>query len=546
MLPVTSVHTIYHNARVYTLDPENSVASAIAVQGDRIACVGTEDQVRHMAGRDTRWVDLGGDAVIPGIVDSHNHVIAAGMIMAGVMMFDAGNMDDVRALVAERAAEKEPGQWILGGGWIENQFEEWRMPTRHDLDPASPDNPVLLRRLFGMSVVNSRALELAGIEASTPDPEGGRIDRDPDTGEPTGVLRDAAQDLVTRHIPRGSSSEQTRLMEDSVLRAGGEYVRWGITSVIDPGVSPLGMRAYQNLHLDGRLPLRVNMMPVWHGLYGARNEKGLDEKLDHLGIYTGYGNEWLRVGALKMAIDGGLGSKTALMYDEFIDGTRSQVPLRLDIDRLEEYMRAGHEAGWSIGIHTCGDLAQDRAVRAFDAAIGAKKDTGLRRHNIIHGYFPTGQALETMARHRIAVSAQPGFIWVEGDLYLTAVPEEKAAAFKPLRTYTRSGILVAANSDMTSAHYNPFWGMHSALTRKTARGRVLGADECLSREETLRAFTLNGAILAGEERDKGSLEPGKLSDFAVLDRDIMVVPDDEVRKTTVRMTVLGGKAVHQQ
>ncbi len=541
-----SADVIYHNARIYTLDPEDRVASALAVRGDRIVATGGEDEVRQFAGRQTRWVDLGGDTVIPGIVDSHNHVIHGGIIMAGVMLFSASTIDDLKDMVAERVAEKKPGEWILGGGWIENQFKEWRFPTRWDLDQVSPDNPVLLRRLFGMSVVNSRALEMAGITAATADPAGGTIDRDPATGEPTGVLRDRAQDPVTALILKGSLLEETFNMESAISLAMDEYVKWGITSVVDPGVRPAGMRAYQNLYLDGRLPIRVNMMPAWHGLDATRDEANLSDRLDHLGLFTGLGDSWLRVGALKMAIDGGLGSKTSLMYDEFLDGSQSQVPLRLNIERLEEYMRAGHSRGWSIGIHTCGDKAQDLATAAFESILKDQKDTGLRRHNIIHGYFPTAQSLERMARHRIAVSAQPGFIWVEGDLYLTAVSEDVAARFKPLKTYQRHGILVACNSDMTSAHYNPFWGMHSTLTRQTARGKVLGEDECLDARETLRAFTLNGAVLMGEERDKGSLEPGKLADFAVLDRDILNIPPNQVRHTRVLTTVVGGRVAYQR
>lgn len=541
---MASADAVYHNGRFYTVNPEDQVVQALAVRGDRIVGVGRPEEIKELVDRDTRWVDLEGATVIPGIVDSHNHIPMAGLIMSGVMLFDARSIEDMKEMVRDKADSLPGGEWILGGGWIENQFEEWRLPTRADLDEAAPDNPVLLRRLFGMSVVNSRALEAAGVNESTPDPAGGTIDRD-SSGRPTGVLRDRAQRMVDDVLPAGSMGQETQRLESAIELAAWEYVRWGITSVVDPGVPPLAMRAYQNLYLRGSLPLRVNMMPAWHGLRMSSEEEVLSERLDHLGVYTGFGNEFLDIGALKMAIDGGLGSKTSLMYEPFLDGTTSQVPLRLDADRLEQYVREGHSRGWSIGIHTCGDKAQDVACRAFDRVINSHRGSGPYFHNIIHGYFPTEESLEIMARNSIAVSAQPGFIWVEGDLYLTIIPEEKAAQFKPLRTYMENGILVACNSDMTSAHYNPFWGMHSAVTRKTARGQTLGTDECLSRAQMLRAFTLNGALLVGQERDKGSLEPGKLADFAVLDRDIMEVPDDQLRDTQCLMTVLGGERVHQ-
>ena len=544
---MASATAVFYNGRFYTVDSEDSVAGALAVRNERILGVGrSPEEIRGLTDRDTEWIDLGGATVIPGIIDSHNHVPMAGLIMDGVMLFDAQSIEDLKEMVAQKADTLEPGKWILGGGWIENQFEEWRLPTREDLDQVAPDHPVLLRRLFGMCVVNSRALEAAGITASTPDPEGGRIDRHPDTGRPTGILRDRAQAMVDSAVSRGDMGEMTQRLETSISRAAQEYTRWGITSVVDPGVPPLAMRAYQNLYLRGDLPIRVNMMPAWHGLQAVADEEELTGRLDHLGVYTGFGDHHLSLGALKMAIDGGLGSKTSLMYQEYIDGTRSEVPLRLDADRLGEYVEMGHSRGWSIGIHTCGDKAQDMACRVLAQAIDRGGRERPHHHNIIHGYFPTEESLDIMARSGIAVSAQPGFIWVEGDLYLTVISPERAAQFKPLKTYIDRGILVACNSDMTSAHYNPFWGMHSALTRKTALGEILGADECLTREQTLRAFTLNGAILTGEERDKGSLEPGKLADMAVLDRDIMAVPDEQVREAACTMTVLGGRVIYQR
>ncbi len=535
---------VLRNGPIYSADEADNEYSAMAISGGRIIALGKADDMEPLIDEDTGIVDLAGRCAVPGIVDSHNHLPTAGAMMhEGVLLFDAASISQLQRKVADKARKLAPGQWLRGAGWIESQFEERRMPTRWDLDDASPDNPVVLNRLFGMCVVNSRALELAGIGKDTPDPERGKIDRD-EQGRPTGVLRAGARVLLQDAMPQQEETQQVKSRERYIKEAANEYVRWGITSLIDPGVDPLTMRAYQNVREAGDLPLRINMMPVWHGLRSWQDE-ALEGRLGHLGIYTNFGDEWLRMGALKMAIDGGLGSKTALMHEPYIDGTTSEIPLRLDSDRLQQWFTEGQSAGWSIGIHCCGDLAQDMACEAFDGVV-EKLPAADVRHNIIHGYFATDKALDTMQRRNIAVSAQPGFIWIEGDIYFDVVPEEKLSDFKPLKTYSERGILVAANSDMTSNHYNPFWGIHSAVTRKTARGRVLGTSEAVDRMHALRMFTQNGAYLTFEENEKGSLELGKLADVAVLNDDFAAVGSDELRDLRVDMTIIDGEVVYRR
>ncbi len=534
---------ILKSGKVLTVDAGDSVVQAIAIKGDRVAATGTDAEVGPLIGPGTEVVDLRGRTVIPGIVDSHNHVSTAGAMMAGVMLFDARSFDDMRAKVVALAATKAPGSWIEGGGWIESQFAEDRMPTRWDLDPVSPDHPVVLDRLFGMSLVNSRALELAGITARTPDPPHGQIDRDPATGEPTGILRWRASSLVKNLVPRGDRGSALRRLEDCIRRATAEYVRWGITSVVDPGVSPFLARAYQNLRERGELPLRVNMMPQWYGLFGA-DEAEIEGRIDHLGIYTGFGDEWLRVGALKMAMDGGLGSRTALLNKPFLGDTDTWKPLRLDHTKLADYITVAQEAGWSVGIHCCGDRAQDMACAAFDEAQRrAPRPRGELRHQIIHGYFPTPYSLEVMRRLGIMVSVQPSFMYVEGDLYPRMVEVNRLPGFKPIRTYLENGIVVAANSDMTSAYFNPFEGLYAAVARKSRRGLSFGEREKVGRLEALRLFTLNGAFYTFEEKLKGSIEPGKLADLAVLSGDFLAVPEEEILRLTVDLTVVAGKVV---
>ncbi len=526
---------------IYSPGPNREAADALAVIDGKIAAVGSTEEIRPSAGPETRVVSLAGRSAIPGIIDSHNHLLTAGSHMAdGILLFDVTSIDELKRRVADRAAEIGPGRWITGAGWIENQFAEWRAPTRRDLDEAAPRNPVVLDRLFAASAVNTLALEAAGIDRGNAPGERGVVECD-SKGRPTGILRDGAQVPVHRAASDAGVGRTLEDMARYIETAAREYIRWGITSVVDPGVTPRGLRAYQMCLLRGCLPLRVNAMPAWHGLR-PEMEKELEGRVDHLGMFTGFGNENLRLGALKMALDGGLGSRSSWMYEPFIDGGCSTTPLRFSPGDIDRFFSEGAGAGWSIGIHCCGDRAQDTACAAFDR-LPRTRLAGPVRHNIIHGYFPTEYSLELMARRDIAVSAQPGFIWVEGDLYETVLKPDRLHDFKPLRTYRDRGIRVAINSDMTSAHYNPFWGLHSAVTRKTARGKRLGRRECVDRFEGLEMMTAAGAYLCGEEDTKGTLVPGMLADIAVLDRDFAAVSDDELRDLEVDMTIVGGKVV---
>lgn len=524
--------------KVHTIDDTNQVVEAVAISRNRVVATGRKEEVLTLKSPHTIVIDAGHRTVMPGIYDSHNHIPTAGILMDGVMLFDAKSISDMQEMVAQRAQEAPAGEWIQGGGWIESQFRENRLPTRYDLDAAAPDHPVILGRLFGMSLVNSRALELAGIDRLTPNPHRGIIDRDQD-GEPTGILRSNAVQLVSRLIADPEKRETLEKTKERILRAGTEYQRWGITSAIDPGVPPLSARAYQELWQQGQLPLRVNMMPAWHGM-----SSDIDRDLNALGVFSGFGDAWLSLGAVKMAIDGGLGSRTALLNWPFTDNTFSAEPLRLDINRLEEYFEQVHTRGWSVGIHCCGDKAQDLSCQAFHA-VNQRHGRHDTVHNIIHAYFATEESLDMMVENNIAASVQPGFIFVEGDIYFDSVEEERLRGFKPLRTYLERGILVAANSDMTSAHYNPFLGMRACLDRKTARGRVLGTEESISRTEMLRLFTINGAKLAFEEGSKGSLAIGKLADIIILSDDIMSVDTQAVGELHVQLTLLDGKIVHR-
>ncbi len=538
------VDLIIKNGKILTVDATNRIVEAAAIQAGRFAAVGTEAEIMALAGPDTEVLDMAGQTVIPGIYDSHNHVHPAGVLLDGVMLFGAESIAELKERLAAKVKETPEGEWIQGGGWIESQFREYQMPTRWDLDEVAPDHPVILDRLFARTVVNSKALALAGIDRNTPDPERGIIDRDMKTGEPTGVLRNGAWTLIEAVMPQRSHEDRIGRIEYYLDLAMQEYLKYGITSIVDPGIDVDTMRAYRKMHKEGRLPIRINMMPECYGMQGYSTDE-VDGILKYIGIDSGFGDLWLSMGALKLAIDGGVGSKTAMMYDAWIDGTHSRGNPRFKADVMKDLFIRAHRMGWSIGVHTCGDEAQDIAVNAFVEA-QEKYPRDDVRHNIVHGYLPTPEALQKMKDYNIGVSLQPGFMFVEGDIYFDVLDQKRIEHFKPLRSYLDHNIVVAANSDMTSAHYNPFIGMYAAVARKTSQGRSLGDQEKISREEMLRLFTVNGAWLAFRESQVGSIEPGKVADLAVLSHDIYTCPEESIKDIQVNMTMVDGKVVFKR
>ena len=476
--------------------------------------------------------------VIPGIFDSHNHLMQVGVKLTRIRLDECRSPEEMMALVRERAKITPPGEWIVGEGWNENIFDDGRLPTRHDIDPATDQHPVLLMRFFNMDVVNSMALRLAGVDVSTPDPEGGRIEHDTD-GQPSGILRAAAKLFVRNLMPAPTQSE---LVE--AIRLGCEEMhRYGITSVIDPGLMPFEVQAYQAAYASGQLSVRVNMMLSWHGFREEESEEQLDYRATETGLHTGLGDEWLRLGGLKMAIDGGTSSHSAYMYEPFEGESEVRDYNRLNPEQLRRYFRTAQEYGWDVGIHTCGDRAMDMVVEAFADVIRECPNRDAR-HNVIHAYFPSDHALELMAEHNIGAVIQPTFLYHEGDMIFRDVGQERAANYKPARKFLDRGIPMAANSDIPSTvSVNPFPALYALVTRRNNVGNLVAPDQAISREEALRAYTIDGTWLTREESLKGSIEVGKVADLAVLDRDYFAVPDEEIKEVRVDMTMVGGEVV---
>ncbi len=533
-----SPDVIVINGRIHTLDSHQTIAQAVAIKDSRFLAVGGTAEIEAMAGPNTQRIDVDGRTVIPGLFDSHAHLLQVGEKLAAIRLDECQSPEEMMELVRERAAVTPPGEWIVGMGWNEGNFTEGRLPTRHDIDPATSKHPVILQRFFNADVVNSTALKLAGITAQTADPPGGKIERDAD-GQPNGLLRASAKQLVRDLLSQPTLAERKK----ALVLGCREFNRFGITSVIDPGLRPSEMHAYQSFYRDGQLTVRTNIMPSWHGFLDEESEEELNNRAQALGLFSGMGDEWLRLGGLKMAIDGGTTSHTAYMYEPFEGESEVINYNRLDTADLLTHIRLAQTGNWDVGIHVCGDRALDMAVDAL-AQIATELPRPDARHNVIHAYFPSDRAIEQMAAHRIAAVIQPTFLYWEGDLIFRDVGRQRALNYKPARKLLDRGVIITASSDVPSTvSVNPFIALYALVTRRNNLGQLVAPEQAISRLESLRAYTGGGTWLTREEHLKGTISPGKLADLAVLDRDYFAVPDEEIKEIEAVMTIVGGKIV---
>lgn len=547
------VNYIFYNGEIHSVDKSDKIFEAIAIMGNKIYALGKNEEVLSLKGETTKLIDLKGKSLIPGINDSHNHAWETGLMLEGVVLFGINSFENLRKKLKERIDSVGKGKWIQGGSWIESQFLENRAPRRQDIDEISLENPVVLERIFGACAVNTKALELSNITKDTPDPIKGHIEKD-EFGEPTGVLYGNAVLLVREVMPgpfgsdefgAGQGEPSIPVLEKAIILALEEYKKYGITSIAEPGVSSGVCKAYHNLLEKQELNCRISLMPNWHGFTLKQNEKELDELLKKYNFHSGYGNNWVRYTSLKMAIDGGLTSMTALKSWPYKNETTlREFPLRLDLEKLDNYIATAHNVGWDIGIHVMGDVAIEKAVDAIYKAV--KSNPRKHNHSIIHAYYPTDEVLKKMKEVDIKVAAQASFIYVEADGYDNLLPLDKQTSFTPLKSYLNSGVTVALSTDMPCSNLNPFINMYAAVTRKGAKGYCLGEVEKITRYEALKMMTYNGAVLSGEENLKGSLEIGKLADLVILDRKLSEISDEELKEIEVELTMVDGKVIYEK
>lgn len=540
--PPVQADMLLVNGRIWTVNPQQPEASALAIWRDRILAVGSDSQIRLLAGPRTRILDLEGRRVLPGFYDSHIHLLGAGQHLAQVNLKDAADEAEFGRRLQEFDRKLPRDRWLLGGNWDHDRTFGGKLPTAEIVDKYVPDRPVFLRRYDGhMALVNSKVLRMAGITAQTKDPAGGEIYRLPD-GRPSGILRDNAMDLVTGVglIPPPSEEE----IAEAVTAALREAARCGVTSVQDmDGSDPATRRrllgVLQQLQRSGRLTLRIDF----------RWPLGEWKQLADVGLRQGFGSDWLRLGGLKGFVDGSLGSSTAKMFEPYLHEPGNTGVFVTPPDRLREWITAADRAGLAVCVHAIGDRANAELLDIFAEASRANGPRE-RRFRIEHAQHFRPQDFRRCAELQVIASVQPFHIVDDGRWAEGRIGARRCASSYALRSFLDAGVRLAFGSDWPVAPLNPLLGIDAAVNRRTLDGKHPGGwfpEQKISVAEAIEAYTLGSAFAGFQEKDRGSLEAGKLADCVVLSHDILdPAQRDAIAQTRVLLTIVGGQVVHDE
>jgi hypothetical protein len=526
---------IVRNARIWTVNPKQPQADAVAVLNGRITAVGAETAVMAWRGPNTRVVDAKGGRLLPGFNDAHVHFSDGGAALSAVQLTDVTSLKEFVRRLADYASHAPKGEWIRSGNWDETKWSPATLPTRQDIDAAAPDNPVALDRYDGhMILVNSKVLALAGITSKTPDPPGGVIVRDA-TGQPTGALKDAAAELIA-HIAPPLNLAQRRRAIDKALH---EAAMRGVTSVQDMALDYGDLAVYSQLLDDGKLTVRI---------YGAPPITKIEDQAQ-LGIGRAFGGPFLRIGALKMFADGSLGSRTAYFIQPYSDEPENRGLLYSDMLPLikagQRLMRAD-ATNLQVCTHAIGDAAIATTLDLYQAVEKANGPRD-RRWRIEHSQHMAAKDFDRFAQLHVIASVQPYQAIDDGRWAEARIGHERAGRMHAYRTFIDHGVKLAFGTDWPVAPLDPMLTLYAATTRATLDGRNPQGwfpEQKLSIQEAIATYTMGSAYAEFQEHDKGSIEPGKLADMVLLSQDVLTIAPAAIRDTHVLKTWLGGVEVY--
>jgi predicted amidohydrolase YtcJ len=525
------------NANVHTLDASRPAAEAVAVYGGRIVAVGTSESVNKLKGAGTKVIDARGALVLPGFNDAHVHLLSGGFQLSSVDLRDSSTPQEFAERI-HRFAERLPkGRWVTGGDWDHERWAGSPLPTKELIDAFTPDRAVFVNRLDGhMALANSYALKLAGVTRETPDPPGGLIVRDAKTGEPTGVLKDAAQSFVWKVFPEPSFEEKLEAARAATAHAAAH----GVTSVQDMSAGN-DVGVYQTLLERGELKTRiyaVSPLPDW-------------TRLGNVGIKRAFGGDMLRIGGLKGFADGSLGSTTALFFEPYLDAPNtSGLPgdEMFPEGAMEKRVESADAAGLQVMIHAIGDKANDSILTIYERVAKSNGERD-RRFRIEHAQHLRAQDIARFGRDHVVASMQPYHCIDDGRWAEKRIGPARAKSTYAFRTLLDTGAVLAFGSDWSVAPLDPVLGIYAAATRRTLDGKNPGGwvpEQKITVEEAVRAYTLGSAYAEFAENVKGSITPGKLADFVILSRDIFKIDPAEIENVRVRMTITGGRVVYEK
>ena len=544
--------TIYYNGNIVTMWADHPVVEAVAIRDGRFLAVGSTAEVRKAAGPAATEVDLHGRTVLPGLEDSHTHPISAALSEQKGPVPVMNSIPDILAHITKLAAETPPDGLIFVPKVYATRLAERRYPNRYELDQAAPRHAAMTDNGYA-SVLNSAALRKLDINASTPEPANGKIIKDA-KGEPTGLILGAPQLLGELRRSRAPTPAD---MVWALKAMQKRYSEAGLTSTIDRGEGPEGFRVYQELHQQNLLTVRTS---VTYLMSGQGTPDQVRQEIERIPFVTGLGDEWFRVGSLKVVADGGILIGTAYLREPYGEHTDIygyhdpgyQGVLSVPRENLTEMARVANRLGWQMTAHTTGGGATDALLDAYEAA-NREQPIAPRRFTVTHGNFPNARAIARARQMGVAFDSQPAWLHLDGAAIKDVFGPARMRDFLPLRSLFEAGVVVAGGSDhmirFDDRHainpFNPFFGMWMAITRKTTDGATLGAEQTITREQALRMWTLNGAWLSFEEKTKGSIEPGKLADMVVISKDFLHCPVDEIKDINALMTIVGGRVVYR-
>jgi predicted amidohydrolase YtcJ len=527
--------TIFYHGVVQTVDASGTIASAAAVSDGRILAVGEDEEVLALAGADTQKIDLAGRSLVPGFIDSHLHtaVFGSNALAVDCRSPGVGSVEEIKEKIREAAKTAPKGAWIRGWGYDHSKLAEKRHPNRWDLDEAAPDNPVMIARCCAhISTHNSKSLALAGIgDFDDPGAGGGAYEKI--DGKVSGVMFENAH-MNMMKVAGLSKEELIEAMET----ASSLLVREGITSVHDSGgYGPVQMRAVQEAIEKGVLKLRMNMM-----IFSFVDNLDFNDDMMKIGSRSGLGDDRLRLGPLKIMIDGSSSGPTAATRQPYTSNPNDSGIMSMSPEQVEDFVMRGHRGGWQVTCHAVGDKAVDAMLTAFEKAQKAYPRENCR-HRIEHCAMMTEGLLERVKALGIVPIPQPVFLYEFGDGYVVNYGPERAKRMFPCKTFLDAGVIAAASTDCPVTFSNPLLNIYMAVTRTTQTGQVIAPEECISVEEAIRMYTYNGAYASFEEGVKGSIEPGKLADLVVLSEDILKTPKNAIKDVVVDLTMIGGEVV---
>lgn len=530
--------TIITHARVVTLDPAGTVAEAVAIDDEKIVAIGTNEDILALKDPKTRHLYAHGLTVLPGFIEPHNHMVGFGTSLLGVDVRTPPNrnLGDILERIRQRAVATPPGQWILGRGYDDTGITDMRHPTRHDLDAASTDHPIIIWHNSGhLLVANSAALEHAGIRAETPDPAGGRIGRFPSRAEPDGILYEMpAMTMATQHIPAYQDDDIRR----GFTQAQEDFLRHGVTSIHDASVGRMRgvdiLRAYQQLRREGALKLRVNMFLQWQFLRDLE-----------FALQSGFGDDWLRVAGCKIIADGSIQGITAALREPYYCHDEEQGWLIYEQEELNDMVLTLHRQGYQIATHANGDAAIDAVLTAYAKALQAIPRAD-HRFRIEHCQVCHPEHIQQIHQLGVIPNFFANHVYYWGDRHRDLfLGPQRVQFLDPVGSAIQAGIRPLLHSDCPVTPVNPLFCMQSAASRLTSSRHVLNAPERILVQEAMATMTINAARAAFEEHTKGTLEVGKLGDVVILQQNPFQESPEQLGQIEVAATVVGGQVMYQ-